>query len=537
MKNLYLLFGMLFSVSLFSQSYTLSTQAEVDNFTLSGNIQGHLFIGAPNPWDETNINNLQNLSGLISVSGNLTIKRCSMLTSLEGLDNLVSVGGDMTINNNDMLISFDGLNNLSYIGEILSIGFNDNITGFNGLNSLTTIETLSMSHNNSMINPTGMDNLSSLGWLSIRYTPLTDLSFMQNITSIDQMQFTGTDFKDFTGLENLTSMEGDLVLYETSFINFAGLENLTSIGGTLYIGDYNYDIYDDGYIFTPNTALLSFDGLDNLTSIGRLRVVATHVLTDFTGLENLTSIAGSLVIAFNNSLNDLKTLENINYQNLTSLKIERNPNLAACSISSICNYLEDGGTATIEYNALGCNTQPEVEEACALPIEIAVPLQVYLNNQNAILKWRTATETNNSGFEIQRSKDGTNWQRIGWQAGQGTSTTPHTYTYRDPKPLFGTSYYRLKQVDFDGNFEYSNAVSLRYIPAVVEISPNPVKDIFQVKGIPQGTYQIQDTKGRIIQSGDIENDLSIDISQEAKGVYLISIHTENDIITRRIIKL
>ncbi len=172
-----------------------------------------------------------------------------------------------------------------------------------------------------------------------------------------------------------------------------------------------------------------------------------------------------------------------------------------------------------------------------LPIEMTTSLRAYLDGKTSVLSWRTATETNNSGFEVQRSKDGINWQRIGWQAGQGTITTLHTYTYRDHKPLFGTSYYRLKQVDFDGNFEYSNAVSLRYIPAVVEISPNPVKDIFQVKGIPQGTYQIQDTKGRIIQSGDIENDLSIDISQEAKGVYLISIHTENDIITRRIIKL
>lgn len=172
-----------------------------------------------------------------------------------------------------------------------------------------------------------------------------------------------------------------------------------------------------------------------------------------------------------------------------------------------------------------------------LPIEMTASLRVYLDEKAAILSWRTDTETNNAGFEIQRGKDGISWERIGWQVGQGTTTSPHSYIYKDTKPLLGTSYYRLKQVDFDGNFEYSSAVSLRYIPTVVEISPNPVKGIFQVNGISQGTYQIQDAKGRIIQSGNMKNNLSIDISQEAKGVYFISIHAENEVITRRIIKL
>ena len=53
----------------------------------------------------------------------------------------------------------------------------------------------------------------------------------------------------------------------------------------------------------------------------------------------------------------------------------------------------------------------------------------------------------------------------------------------------------------------------------------------------QGTYQIHDTTGRIIQSGNMQNDLSIDISQEARGVHFISIQMENEVITKRIIKM
>jgi len=69
------------------------------------------------------------------------------------------------------------------------------------------------------------------------------------------------------------------------------------------------------------------------------------------------------------------------------------------------------------------------------------------------------------------------------------------------------------------------------------ISPNPSTGMFHVKGIPQGTYQIHDTQGRIVQSGNIQNNLSINISQETQGVYFISIQIENEIITKRIIKM
>ena len=71
----------------------------------------------------------------------------------------------------------------------------------------------------------------------------------------------------------------------------------------------------------------------------------------------------------------------------------------------------------------------------------------------------------------------------------------------------------------------------------ITISSNPSTGIFQVNGIPQGTYQIHDTTGRTIQSGNMQNNLSIDISQEARGVYFISIHKENEVISKRIIKM
>jgi len=74
-------------------------------------------------------------------------------------------------------------------------------------------------------------------------------------------------------------------------------------------------------------------------------------------------------------------------------------------------------------------------------------------------------------------------------------------------------------------------------PLDASISPNPSTGIFEVKGIPRGTYQIHDITGRIIQSGELENDFSINISTEAQGVYFISIQMENEFVTKRIIKM
>lgn len=75
------------------------------------------------------------------------------------------------------------------------------------------------------------------------------------------------------------------------------------------------------------------------------------------------------------------------------------------------------------------------------------------------LKWTTATETNNQGFEILRSaQNDDNWQKIAYVPGFGTTTEPKSYSYTDQSVTSGKYYYRLKQIDFDGSFTYSNVV-------------------------------------------------------------------------------
>jgi hypothetical protein len=94
------------------------------------------------------------------------------------------------------------------------------------------------------------------------------------------------------------------------------------------------------------------------------------------------------------------------------------------------------------------------------------------------LDWSTATELNNHGFEIERSSDKTIWRTIGFREGKGTTSEPQQYSYSDILSDITSSklYYRLKQVEFIGSFEYSDIVEVEIAPSIFSLSqnyPNP----------------------------------------------------------------
>lgn len=111
-----------------------------------------------------------------------------------------------------------------------------------------------------------------------------------------------------------------------------------------------------------------------------------------------------------------------------------------------------------------------------IPVEL-VSFNAGVSNNNVILNWSTASETNNMGFEIQRSTDNTDFFTIGFVNGNGTTTEPKEYSYTDNNITPGKLFYRLKQVDFDGTFEYSNVVEVEYVGpteyALNQNYPNP----------------------------------------------------------------
>ena len=115
--------------------------------------------------------------------------------------------------------------------------------------------------------------------------------------------------------------------------------------------------------------------------------------------------------------------------------------------------------------------------ASALPVEL-VSFNAVVDKNKVHLNWKTATELNNYGFEIQRSKDKVNFITVGFKKGKGTTTNETSYSYIDNSINDGIYFYRLKQIDLDGSFHYSDVIeiSVNLTPAHFSLSqnyPNP----------------------------------------------------------------
>jgi len=164
----------------------------------------------------------------------------------------------------------------------------------------------------------------------------------------------------------------------------------------------------------------------------------------------------------------------------------------------------------------------------SLPIRIASFTTVKEDNV-AVLHWITNSETNNAGFEIQRSNNGIEWENIGYvnSAGvNGNSSTKQEYSFVDTKPYSGKNYYRLKQIDKDLTHEYSkiNVVDFgRETNSNYYIYPNPTNDIVNITGL-NGTEKISvfNSLGKNVLTQSAEN-AYIDLSHLPKGLYIFTI--------------
>jgi hypothetical protein len=150
------------------------------------------------------------------------------------------------------------------------------------------------------------------------------------------------------------------------------------------------------------------------------------------------------------------------------------------------------------------------------------------------LSWMTATELNNRGFDIERSNDQNSWEKIGFVEGSGTTTEMKYYSYTDKKLDAGKYFYRLKQVDFDGTYEYSSVVEAEItIPleyALQQNYPNPfnpsTKINFSLAADSKVMLKIYDILGQEVTTlfnGDLsagEHNLDFNASGLNSGVYL-----------------
>lgn len=183
--------------------------------------------------------------------------------------------------------------------------------------------------------------------------------------------------------------------------------------------------------------------------------------------------------------------------------------------------------------------------AIPLPVEM-VSFDVKKTGDKALLRWVTGTEINNDYFEVERSTDGVNFETIGKVEGAGTTQNEQKYQFEDADIYIAdVLYYRLRQVDMDGAFDYSE---IKYIGGIelqkesIVIYPNPVVDILTLEldaslmDNPKLLCNIYTQEGRLVLTTQLPIDKTVDVSSLKKGAYILEVVDRNKTYVQSFLK-
>jgi len=421
---------------------------------------------------------------------NLKVENCQIGTALRPVrrDALAPWGGSSTANqfsfvNNELYCGTRGVATI-YLENSEIIGNTINVLPTTAVNTNNYIHgiyitghfgTLNISGNS--INILEKSNVAGTYVMGIAFagnnsTPADVISVVNNMINVGASDETGSTYG--IGMRSSQNMGNLKVYYNTIVIN-NNASTLTSyaVGShTNGTGPVNIDLKN-------NIIINNHLGNTGSSAIGLVPV--TSVLTsDFNDLlsnQNLVNYQGTLyanLAAWQVTTQDLNSIsKSVNFVSATDLHLTGlsvgDLDLAGTPLAGILTDI-DGDVRSTTFPYIGAD-----EGLIPLPVELTSFSGDY-SNGNVLLVWSTATETNNQGFEIQR-KTSADYETIGFVNGSGTTTQSQSYSFTDNDVNSGVYSYRLKQMDYDGTFSYSNVIEIEVTsPLQFELSqnyPNP----------------------------------------------------------------
>ena len=299
---------------------------ELSGFQSLNHIDGDLSI----QW--THFEDLRILDQLQSIGGDLKIRSNDYLTSLNGLEQLTTIGGNFDINGNDALINLEGSNNITSLGGTVIIERNFSLKTISGFNNIQSIKELLISQTGGIESLTGFNSLTHID---------DNLHFANTTTP-------GIVIDAFHSLETIG--KGLFIMWSYDIVTFEGFTNLTSVGE-----DFHFD---------GSSELTNLDNFLNLTSVGGTFAINNHAsLENLDAFINVQTDVKNLFIEKNQAINDISGIQNINSVS-EYIHILDNPMLTDCSISTICQHLNNGLNNYIGDNGLGCNSESDVINSC-----------------------------------------------------------------------------------------------------------------------------------------------------------------------------
>ena len=336
----------------------------------------------------------------------------------------------------------------------------------------------------------------------------------------------------------------------------AGGNNTVNLGGgrfNVYV-DLDNDAVNDIRLQDEQTGdliLFPLSGtLVSVTGVGGFWYPVRHTATIVAGAPNVFRGAGQLSP---NNTGNYATMEQSAATNdqwagsgivTGCLGVKKGTRLGFVQVGyDNTNSVGPGGDPSIDgiilgnYGLASAGVTTVTCASCAsLPVEMRF-FKGEVRQKKALLQWETATESNNRGFEIEKSTDGSEFFKIGWVDGQGNSTRAVDYSFED-KSLQANQicYYRLKQVDFDGRYDYTKIISLVLDNGGLtlhDFAPNPVATGFtylKFDALTEGDAQVTlfDAAGKIAKQITASyiagsNGIRLDLAGLAAGVYYAKI--------------
>ena len=203
------------------------------------------------------------------------------------------------------------------------------------------------------------------------------------------------------------------------------------------------------------------------------------------------------------------------------------------TVSGISNtHIAEDADAYITIASASINTP--------LPIEL-MNFEAEVIEDEVLLEWRTSFERDNDFFTVQKSTDAKEWLSIDQIAGTNQGEGTKDYSFTDRNPLSGTSYYRLKQTDFDGKWTYSKIKSVQISNALekLQIYPNPAQNELNLAfSTPEySQISIYNNMGQLVSEEVVDQELykKLDLSEFEKGVYILEVRTSESVVSKRFI--
>ena len=384
-----------------------------------------------------------------------------------------------------------------------------------------------------------------LGSFSITFEMLTSIPFSGFTSNSDFNQIAMCTFSDSAApIVNQLGLSIHQTSYSNTGDNFVILDftitnNTASPVNGVYIGQFQdwdigvttYDQNRGGYDLSRNLAYQylnggnpdpSYYGVVALNGLSGARVTTFWTPNQLIARDSVYEWMSSFLIDSIKVDGDYRSTIGSGPYNLSpgeSIRI----GFAYCVGTNLVTLKDAADTALFKWNNF------------VIPVELTSFTGNNIN-ENVVLNWSTATETNNMIFEIERRNENSDFVLIGSVEGKGTTTEQQEYSYIDRNVTTGKYYYRLKQIDFDGSFDYSDVVEVDASPVSFSLEqnyPNPFNPSTKITySIPQKSFvtlKVFDPLGRIVaelvseekEAGRYE--INFEANNHSSGVYFYKI--------------